>query len=74
MIPGVMFSNGHLWKQQRRFGLVTMRKMGVGKKDQECQIQEEACHLVEYLRGTNGMCLCSAFGSVWVVVILLKNG
>uniref|UniRef100_A0A493T0J1 Uncharacterized protein n=2 Tax=Anas platyrhynchos TaxID=8839 RepID=A0A493T0J1_ANAPP len=50
---GVMFSNGHLWKQQRRFGLVTMRKMGVGKKDQECQIQEEACHLVEYLRGTN---------------------
>ncbi|KAM9184054.1 cytochrome P450 2C25-like [Mergus octosetaceus] len=51
---GVMFSNGHLWKQQRRFGLVTMRKMGVGKKDQECQIQEEACRLVEYLRGTNG--------------------
>lgn len=48
--------------------------MGVGKKDQECQIQEEAYRLVEYLRGTNGMCLCSAFGSVWAVVILLKNG
>uniref|UniRef100_A0A8B9EEG9 Cytochrome P450 2J6-like n=1 Tax=Anser cygnoides TaxID=8845 RepID=A0A8B9EEG9_ANSCY len=51
---GVMFSNGHLWKQQRRFGLVTMRRMGVGKKDQDCQIQEEACRLVEYLRETNG--------------------
>uniref|UniRef100_A0A8B9EEP6 Cytochrome P450 2J6-like n=1 Tax=Anser cygnoides TaxID=8845 RepID=A0A8B9EEP6_ANSCY len=50
----VMFSNGHLWKQQRRFGLVTMRRMGVGKKDQDCQIQEEACRLVEYLRETNG--------------------
>ncbi|NXX95564.1 CP2J2 protein, partial [Centropus bengalensis] len=51
---GVMFSNGHLWKQQRRFGLATMRKMGVGKKDQEYRLQEEACHLVEYLQKTNG--------------------
>ncbi|XP_039233958.1 cytochrome P450 2J6-like isoform X2 [Pipra filicauda] len=51
---GVMFSNGHLWKQQRRFGLATMRKMGVGKKTQEYQLQEEACHLVEYLQKTNG--------------------
>ncbi|KAM9378584.1 cytochrome P450 2J4-like [Phaethornis superciliosus] len=51
---GVMFSNGHLWKQQRRFGLATMRKMGVGKKDQEYRLQKEAGHLVEYLRKTNG--------------------
>ncbi|NXG30913.1 CP2J6 protein, partial [Dromaius novaehollandiae] len=51
---GVMFSNGHLWKQQRRFGIITMRKMGVGKKDQEYRLQEEACHLVEYLQKTNG--------------------
>ncbi|XP_071608580.1 cytochrome P450 2J6-like isoform X4 [Heliangelus exortis] len=51
---GVMFSNGHLWKQQRRFGLATMRKMGVGKRDQEYRLQEEAGHLVEYLRKTNG--------------------
>ncbi|NXL49136.1 CP2J2 protein, partial [Podilymbus podiceps] len=51
---GIMFSNGHLWKQQRRFGLATMRKMGVGKKDHEYRLQEEACNLVEYLRETNG--------------------
>ncbi|NXF93635.1 CP2J6 protein, partial [Eubucco bourcierii] len=51
---GVMFSNGYLWKQQRRFGLATMRKMGVGKKDQEYRLQEEACHLVEYLQQTAG--------------------
>ncbi|NXS54352.1 CP2J6 protein, partial [Brachypteracias leptosomus] len=51
---GVMFSNGHLWKQQRRFGLATMRKMGVGKKDQEHRLQEEACHLVECFQKTNG--------------------
>ncbi|XP_037262083.1 cytochrome P450 2J6-like [Falco rusticolus] len=51
---GVMFSNGHLWKQQRHFGLATMRKMGVGKKDQEYQLQKEACHLVEYFQKMNG--------------------
>ncbi|XP_068056624.1 cytochrome P450 2J6-like isoform X1 [Anomalospiza imberbis] len=51
---GVMFSNGHLWKQQRRFGMATMRKMGVGKKDQDYLLQEEAAHLVEYLQKTNG--------------------
>ncbi|XP_065604304.1 cytochrome P450 2J6-like [Cyrtonyx montezumae] len=54
---GVMFSNGHLWKQQRRFGLITMRKMGVGKQSQECQIQEEARHLVQYLQNTKGKAL-----------------
>ncbi|NXG08751.1 CP2J6 protein, partial [Sakesphorus luctuosus] len=51
---GVMFSNGRVWKQQRRFGLATMRKMGVGRKDQEYRLQEEACLLVEYLQKTNG--------------------
>ncbi|NXM37116.1 CP2J6 protein, partial [Oxyruncus cristatus] len=51
---GVMFSNGRIWKQQRRFGLATMRKMGVGRKTQESRLQKEACHLVEYLQKTNG--------------------
>ncbi|CAM9326916.1 unnamed protein product [Bubo scandiacus] len=53
MILGVMFSNGRLWKQQRCFGLARMRKMGVGKKDQEYRLQEEARHLVAYLQKTN---------------------
>ncbi|NXD27928.1 CP2J6 protein, partial [Spelaeornis formosus] len=51
---GVMFSNGHVWKQQRRFGIATMRKMGVGKKDQDYLLQKEAARLVEYLQKTNG--------------------
>ncbi|NXX44353.1 CP2J6 protein, partial [Tricholaema leucomelas] len=51
---GVMFSNGYLWKQQRRFGLATMRKMGLGKKDQQHRLQEEANHLVEYLKQRAG--------------------
>ncbi|NXA78875.1 CP2J6 protein, partial [Thryothorus ludovicianus] len=51
---GVMFSNGHLWKQQRRFGMATMRKMGIGKKDQDYLLQEEVAHLVEHLKKTKG--------------------
>uniref|UniRef100_A0A8C6ZAU4 Uncharacterized protein n=1 Tax=Nothoprocta perdicaria TaxID=30464 RepID=A0A8C6ZAU4_NOTPE len=49
-LTGVMFSNGHLWKQQRRFGMLTMRKLGVGKRSQEHQLQEEVRHLVEYFQ------------------------
>ncbi|XP_062832921.1 cytochrome P450 2J6 [Anolis carolinensis] len=44
---GILFSNGHVWKQQRRFGLVTLRKLGVGKKSVEGQIEEESQQLVE---------------------------
>ncbi|XP_015272002.1 PREDICTED: cytochrome P450 2J2-like [Gekko japonicus] len=44
---GIIFSNGHIWKQQRKFGLVTMRKLGLGKKGIEQQIHEEAYHLVQ---------------------------
>ncbi|NWX89143.1 CP2J6 protein, partial [Nothoprocta pentlandii] len=50
----VMFSNGHLWKQQRRFGMLTMRKLGVGKRSQEHQLQEEVRHLVEYFQKAKG--------------------
>uniref|UniRef100_A0A670Z4M3 Uncharacterized protein n=1 Tax=Pseudonaja textilis TaxID=8673 RepID=A0A670Z4M3_PSETE len=44
---GIIFSNGQNWKQQRRFGLNTMRKLGLGKKGMENQIEEEAHRLVE---------------------------
>ncbi|XP_070609880.1 cytochrome P450 2J5-like [Erythrolamprus reginae] len=51
---GIAFSNGHTWKQQRRFGVVTMRKLGLGKKGKEAQIQEEAQDLVEFFAETKG--------------------
>ncbi|XP_077204308.1 cytochrome P450 2J2-like isoform X1 [Paroedura picta] len=44
---GIIFSNGHTWKQQRKFGITTMRKLGLGKKGMEHQIEEEAHQLVE---------------------------
>ncbi|XP_060096904.1 cytochrome P450 2J4-like [Heteronotia binoei] len=49
---GIVFSNGHTWKQQKKFGQVTMRKLGLGKKEQ--QIAEEADQLVEMVARSNG--------------------
>lgn len=35
--------------------MATMRRMGLGKKEKDYLLQEEAAHLVEYLQKTNGM-------------------
>ncbi|XP_077204282.1 cytochrome P450 2J2-like [Paroedura picta] len=51
---GITFSNGHTWKQQRKFGLTTMRKLGLGKKGMEHQIKEQAHQLVETFARAKG--------------------
>ncbi|XP_048361674.1 cytochrome P450 2J5-like [Sphaerodactylus townsendi] len=49
---GIVFANGHTWKQQRKFGIVTMQKLG--KKVLTHQIQAEAQQLVEIFASANG--------------------
>ncbi|XP_060538872.1 cytochrome P450 2K1-like isoform X2 [Pantherophis guttatus] len=51
---GIIFSNGNNWKQQRRIGITSLRKLGLGKKSIEHQIEDAAQTLVEIFRQTEG--------------------
>ncbi|KAM6443621.1 cytochrome P450 2J2-like [Liasis olivaceus] len=51
---GIIFSNGHTWKEQRRIGITALRKLGLGKKSIEHQIEEGAQNLVEVFTQTKG--------------------
>ncbi|XP_063162385.1 cytochrome P450 2C70-like [Candoia aspera] len=51
---GIAFANGHTWKQQRRFSLSALRKLGLGKNRMQHRIEEEALRLVEIFARTKG--------------------
>ncbi|XP_041790866.1 cytochrome P450 2J6-like [Chelmon rostratus] len=51
---GVIFSNGNIWKQQRRFALSTLKYFGFGKKSLEPIILEEFTHCAKHFSSFEG--------------------
>ncbi|KAM4045308.1 cytochrome P450 2J4-like [Anomaloglossus baeobatrachus] len=51
---GIFMANGRTWKQQRRFGLMTLKNLGLGKSSLESQIQKEARCMVDLFTTKKG--------------------
>ncbi|KGL82603.1 Cytochrome P450 2J6, partial [Tinamus guttatus] len=64
---GILLSNGLIWKNQRRFGIGTLRKLGMGNKGMERGIQTEAHYLVKFFRDTNGKAVDPSYPIVHAV-------
>ncbi|KAM9385854.1 cytochrome P450 2J6-like [Pholidichthys leucotaenia] len=51
---GLFFSNGKVWRRQRRFAMAMLRTFGVSKKSMEQKISDESLHLQEAMEEEEG--------------------
>lgn len=51
---GLFFSNGNVWRRQRRFAMATLRTFGLAKSSIEQSICEESHHLLEAMGKEKG--------------------
>ncbi|XP_054459002.1 uncharacterized protein LOC129094767 [Anoplopoma fimbria] len=51
---GLFFSNGKVWRRQRRFAMATLRTFGLAKSSMEQSICEESLHLQEAMEKEKG--------------------
>lgn len=51
---GLFFSNGHIWRRQRRFAMAALRTFGLAKSSMEQSILEESHHLQEAMEKEKG--------------------
>uniref|UniRef100_A0A7N8XS13 Cytochrome P450 2J2-like n=1 Tax=Mastacembelus armatus TaxID=205130 RepID=A0A7N8XS13_9TELE len=62
----LVFTNGHIWKQQRRFTLFTLKSLGVGKKSLESPI------LTEFIYMSNE--IANQKGKPFSPILIIRNG
>ena len=65
--PGLIMSNGHIWKEQRRSALTTLRNFGLGRKSLEEYIQEEAAYLIQTVGEENGEHVIRQVQEPWLI-------
>ena len=75
MSPGVAFSQGNYWKEQRRFLLRNLRDFGFGKSSMEDTLLDEVEKLCNEYSKTQGTPICldnsmnlSVINSLWVIL------
>ncbi|XP_075179677.1 cytochrome P450 2H2-like [Anomaloglossus baeobatrachus] len=66
---GIVMSNGERWKAMRRFSLMTMRNLGMGKRNVEMRIQEEA----QFLRERFMQIQDTSFNPTYILGLAVSN-
>ncbi|XP_060706604.1 cytochrome P450 2K1-like isoform X2 [Hemiscyllium ocellatum] len=66
---GVIFSNGKLWRENRKFVISALRGFGMGKKSVEDRISEEASFLVNVFESHKGQ----PFETAQIMYLALYN-